>query len=67
MVAAIRRMAGKIQEVSFEGPTERRAAVDRRWHLLYNMVPDNTWELYDLAHDPLEQSPTMRGAGRKLS
>ncbi len=42
------------QEVSFEGPTERRAAVNQRYHLLYNMVPDNTWELYDLAQDPRE-------------
>jgi len=43
------------QEVSFEGPTERRAAVDQHFHLLYNMVPDNTWELYDLATDPHEE------------
>jgi arylsulfatase A-like enzyme len=42
------------QEVSFEGPTERRAVASKRWHLLYNMVPDNTWELYDLGKDPRE-------------
>jgi arylsulfatase A-like enzyme len=42
------------QEVSFEGPTERRAAATKKWHLLYNMVPDNTWELYDLEKDPGE-------------
>jgi arylsulfatase A-like enzyme len=42
------------QEVSFEGPTERRGLVTQRWHLLYNMVPDNTWELYDLVADPKE-------------
>jgi arylsulfatase A-like enzyme len=39
------------QEVSFEGPTERRGVVTRRWHLLYNMVPDNSWELYDRVAD----------------
>lgn len=43
------------QEVSFEGPTERRAVATRSWHLLYNMVPDNTFEMYDLARDPLER------------
>lgn len=37
------------QEVSYEGPTERRAAVTRRWQLVFNRTPDNTWELYDLA------------------
>ncbi|HKA87766.1 MAG TPA: sulfatase-like hydrolase/transferase [Haliangiales bacterium] len=43
------------QEVSYEGPHERRALATRRWHLLYNMVPDNTFELYDLAADPREE------------
>jgi arylsulfatase A-like enzyme len=42
------------QEVVFEGPTRRYAAVTSRWHLLFNMTPDNTWELYDLASDPAE-------------
>jgi arylsulfatase A-like enzyme len=40
------------QEVSFEGPTERRAAVTQRWHLIFNRVPDNSWELYDRQNDP---------------
>lgn len=43
------------QEVSFEGNHERRGVVTRRWHLLFNQSPDNTWELYDLANDPTEQ------------
>jgi choline-sulfatase len=42
------------QEVSFEGPTERRGLATKGWHLLYNMVPDGTFELYDLARDPAE-------------
>ncbi|MDD5307740.1 MAG: sulfatase [Deltaproteobacteria bacterium] len=42
------------QEVVYEGPTERRAVVNRRWHLIYNMVPDDTFELYDLSVDPGE-------------
>jgi hypothetical protein len=40
------------QEVSYEGPVERRALVTRRWHLIHNQVPDNTFELYDLENDP---------------
>jgi hypothetical protein len=43
------------QEVSYEGPTERRALVTRDRHLIYNMIPDGTFELYDLAADPMEK------------
>jgi choline-sulfatase len=49
------------QEVTFEGPTRRYAVATRRWHLLYNQVPDNTWELYDLAGDPEETRDVMGG------
>jgi arylsulfatase A-like enzyme len=42
------------QEVSYEGPTEKRALATRRWHLLYNMVPARSFELYDLVADPAE-------------
>ncbi|MCP4195681.1 MAG: sulfatase-like hydrolase/transferase [Proteobacteria bacterium] len=42
------------QEVVFEGPTEIRAAVSKKWHIIYNMLPDNTLELYDLESDPEE-------------
>jgi hypothetical protein len=43
------------QEVSYEGPTEKRALATRTRHLLYNMVPDRTYELYDLVADPGEK------------
>lgn len=39
------------QEVIYEGPTERWAAITDTWHLIYNMIPDNTFELYDLQND----------------
>jgi arylsulfatase A-like enzyme len=42
------------QEVVFEGPTEIRSAVSKKWHLIFNMIPDNTMELYDLENDPEE-------------
>lgn len=43
------------QEVLYEGPTERRAVVTTRWHLIYNRVPDNSFELYALDEDPGEE------------
>jgi arylsulfatase A-like enzyme len=43
------------QEVLYEGPTERRAVVTTKWHLIYNRVPDHSFELYDLERDPHEQ------------
>jgi arylsulfatase A-like enzyme len=43
------------QEVSYEGPTERRAAVSQKCHVIYNMVPDNTFESYDVKTDHAEK------------
>jgi len=34
------------QEVWYEGPTSRKAVVDEKWHLIKNLVPDDTTELY---------------------
>jgi arylsulfatase A-like enzyme len=42
------------QEVWFEGPTSLKALVTRGWHLIRNLVPTDTTELYDLVHDPAE-------------
>jgi arylsulfatase A-like enzyme len=43
------------QEVKFDNPTtDKRAVATQRWHLLYNMIPANTWELYDVSADPME-------------
>lgn len=43
------------QEVMYEGPTVRKALVTPRWHLIENLIPDGTTELYDLASDPGEE------------
>jgi choline-sulfatase len=49
------------QEVTFEGPsspidgTRRRALVTAERHLLWNWMPDNTTECYDLSKDPEER------------
>jgi hypothetical protein len=42
------------QEVMYEGPTVRKAVVTERWHLIQNLIPDGTTELYDLKADPGE-------------
>lgn len=42
------------QEVMYEGPTVRKALVTARWHLIQNLIPDGTLELYDLQQDPNE-------------
>jgi arylsulfatase A-like enzyme len=42
------------QEVMYEGPVTRKTIVTRRWKLVWNVVPDNSRELYDLEADPAE-------------
>ncbi len=49
-----KRDAVVFQEVMYEGPTVRKAVVSQRWHLLQNLIPDGTTELYDLQADPSE-------------
>jgi arylsulfatase A-like enzyme len=46
---------GIYQDLSYEGPTEKRGLATRDRHLLFNMIPDRTYELYDLAADPGEE------------
>ena len=43
------------QEVWYEGPTSRKGVVTRDWHLIRNLVPDDTTELYDEKSDPEEE------------
>jgi arylsulfatase A-like enzyme len=49
------------QEVTYEGPssryngTQKRALVTRDWHLIENVVPDSTRELYRRSDDALEE------------
>ena len=42
------------QEVWYEGPTSKRAIVNVATHLVRNLVPEDTTELYDLVRDPAE-------------
>jgi len=42
------------QQLSFEGNHEMRAGVDARCHVIYNVSPDTSWEVYRVDRDPLE-------------
>ncbi|MFI5288118.1 MAG: sulfatase-like hydrolase/transferase [Polyangia bacterium] len=50
------------QEVWYEGPTSRKAVVTHDWHLIYNVVPDDTIELYDERSDP-DENHDLAGDG----
>jgi choline-sulfatase len=42
------------QQLSFEGNHELRAGIDARCHVIYNVSPDTSWEVYRIDRDPLE-------------
>ena len=52
------------QEVDYEGPTSRKAVASRTHQLIANVIPDGTYELYDLTRDPAEEHDLfVRGEG----
>ncbi|MEO8704395.1 MAG: sulfatase-like hydrolase/transferase [Kofleriaceae bacterium] len=42
------------QQLSYEGKHEMRAGVDRTCHVIYNVSPDTSWEVYRVDRDPGE-------------
>jgi choline-sulfatase len=42
------------QQLSYEGNHEKRGAATSRCHVLYNISPHTSWELYDVSRDPGE-------------
>jgi len=42
------------QQLSFEGNHELRAGASRDCHVIYNVSPDTSWEVYRLDRDPSE-------------
>ncbi len=42
------------QQLSYENNNEYRAAANARCHILYNISPSTSWELYRIDRDPLE-------------
>jgi hypothetical protein len=49
------------QQLSYEGNHEMRAGVDARCHVIYNVSPDTSWEVYDVGADPLETEDRSGG------
>ena len=41
-------------EVEYEGPVVRKSVATRDWHLIFNVAPAHTFELYHLSIDPQE-------------
>ncbi|HTR55743.1 MAG TPA: sulfatase-like hydrolase/transferase [Kofleriaceae bacterium] len=42
------------QQLSYEGNHEMRAGASQRCHVIYNVTPDTSWEVYRVDRDPLE-------------
>jgi arylsulfatase A-like enzyme len=42
------------QQLSYEGNHELRAGASQRCHVIYNVSPDTSWEVYRLDRDPTE-------------
>ncbi len=42
------------QQLSYEGNHEMRAGVDASCHVIYNVSPETSWEVYQLDRDPNE-------------
>ncbi|MGE3543856.1 MAG: sulfatase, partial [Kofleriaceae bacterium] len=42
------------QQLSYEGNHELRAGASQRCHVIYNVSPDTSWEVYRTDRDPLE-------------
>ena len=43
------------QQLSYENNNEMRAGADARCHVIYNVSPNTSWEVYRLDRDPAEQ------------
>jgi arylsulfatase A-like enzyme len=42
------------QQLSYENQHEMRAGVSRQCHVIYNVSPDTSWEVYRVDQDPME-------------
>ncbi|ACY15043.1 sulfatase [Haliangium ochraceum DSM 14365] len=51
------------QQLSYENNNEMRAAVSRHCHVIYNVSPDTSWEIYRLADDPDEERDIVDAPG----
>ena len=51
------------QQLSYEGEHEMRGGVDGKCHVIYNVSPDTSWEIYRDDEDPLEAHDLADGDG----
>ncbi|MBA2541873.1 MAG: sulfatase-like hydrolase/transferase [Deltaproteobacteria bacterium] len=49
------------QQLSYEGNHEMRAGADRQCHVIYNVSPNTSWEVYRIDRDPLETTDLSGG------
>ena len=54
VVAGTDRPRVVFQQLSYEGNHEMRAGADGRCHVIYNVSPDTSWEVYRTDRDPAE-------------
>jgi choline-sulfatase len=52
------------QQVSYENNTEKRGGATATCHVLYNVSPHTSWEIYDLSRDPSELHDLSAAPGR---
>ena len=48
------------QQLSYEGNHEMRGGAEPRCHVIYNVSPDTSWEVYRVDRDPLETDGPRR-------
>lgn len=51
------------QQLSYENNNEKRAAASKQCHIIYNVSPDTSWELYRIDVDPLEERDIIDAPG----
>jgi len=51
------------QQLSYENHNEYRGAVSRKCHILYNISPNTSWELYRVDKDPMETRDIIDNPG----
>jgi arylsulfatase A-like enzyme len=51
------------QQLSYENNNEMRAGANQRCHIIYNVSPQNTWELYRIDTDPNETRDAIDDPG----
>jgi choline-sulfatase len=49
------------QQLSYENDNEKRAAASKQCHVIYNVSPETSWELYRIDVDPREERDVIDG------